>query len=101
MITRPRLGTCTQNYETREFQMVRSRLYQRRFGPPNNHFATFFEIYKIYTPPLGAKKTTEFVSPQKESFGKSELVWVDFVFKVGVKICWADFVFKVGVKIDL
>ena len=41
---------------------------------------------RFYTPPLGGKKTTEFVSPPKESFGKSKLVWVDFVCKVGVKI---------------
>ena len=48
-------------------------------------------MYKIYTPPLGGKKTTEFVFPQKESFGKSKGVWVDFVFKVGGKIGWVDF----------
>ena len=31
------------------FQTVRSRLYQRRFLQPNNHFAAFFKIYKICT----------------------------------------------------
>ena len=28
---------------------ARSRLYQQRFWPPNNHFAAFFKIYKICT----------------------------------------------------
>ena len=28
---------------------ARSRLYQRRFWPPNSHFAAFFKIYKICT----------------------------------------------------
>ena len=28
---------------------ARSRLYRRRFWPPNNHFAAFFKIYKICT----------------------------------------------------
>ena len=28
---------------------ARSRLYQKRFWPPNNHFAAFFKIYKICT----------------------------------------------------
>ena len=30
---------------------ARSRLYQRRFLQLNTHFSTFFDIYKMYTPP--------------------------------------------------
>ena len=45
------------------------------------------ENQKILYSPVGEKKTTEFVFPPKESFGKSKVVWVDFVLKVGVKIC--------------
>ena len=69
-----------------------------QFSPPAAKKA---KTKRFYTPPLGGKKTTEFVFPQKESFGKSKLVWADFVFKVGLKICWVDFVFKVGLNIDL
>ena len=69
-----------------------------QFSPPA---AKKVKTKRFYTPPLGGKKTTEFVSPQKESFGKSKGVWVDFLFKVGGKIGWVDFVFKVSGKIDL
>ena len=34
------------------------------------------ENQKILYSPVGEKKTTEFVFPQKESFGKSKLVYV-------------------------
>ena len=62
--------------------------FRGNFGPPAAKKA---KTKRFYTPPLGGKKTTEFVSPQKESFGKSKGVWVDFVFKVGGKIGWVDF----------
>ena len=42
----------------------------------------FRDLQDLYSP-VGEKKTTEFVPPQKESFGKSKAV---FMFKVGAKI---------------
>ena len=82
---------------TGEYESCRSRkilktcaysCYRSNFRPPAEKKA---KTKRFYTPPLGGKKTTEFVSPPKESFGKSKGVWVDFVFKVGGKIGWVDF----------
>ena len=41
----PPRGTCFRLGIT--LSEARSRLYQRRFWPPNSHFAAFFKIYKI------------------------------------------------------
>ena len=51
-----------------------------KFRPPSSKKA---KTKRFYTPPLGGKKTTEFVSPPKESFGKSKAF---FMFEVGAKI---------------
>ena len=60
------------------------------FASKYSFFSIFRDLQDLYSP-VGEKKTTEFVFPQKESFGKSKVVWVDFVFKIGAKICWVGF----------
>ena len=35
--------------QVRQFETTRSRLYRRRFWPPNSRFSAFLEIYKIVT----------------------------------------------------
>ena len=47
---------------------ARSRLYQRRFWQPNNHFAAFFKIYKICISfaPLGTQILQKIVQIRKK-----------------------------------
>ena len=40
---------ATTHHSFRQLETARSRLYRRRFWPPNSHFSAFFKIYKIYT----------------------------------------------------
>ena len=43
------LEDATTHHSFRQLETARSRLYRRRFWPPNNHFSAFFKIYKICT----------------------------------------------------
>ena len=45
-------------------------------------FSAFFEIYKIYTPPLGRKKRQSLFSPKKNLLARAK----QFMFEVGAKI---------------
>ena len=44
-----RIGLTSHRKPETQLETARSRLYRRRFWPPNNHFSAFFEIYKIFT----------------------------------------------------